>query len=221
MVTSVATSTFTRPSVRRLIASFVLHHLAFEIAVINACTAQASQPCTFAFAYRQLSRSLPAVLTDGSAGQFVLDIIGTVVKLMDLLAFAGGRICRDFDGIFQQTLGKSLIASPSRVAENSIVCLRQRVSPAICSMSWAKPMSGLGGLAVRISVSTAWQSKFSSLYCSRRRPVGNHDVWFSLKTSVVHMATPPVMVAISDAYFRQLTGVFSNLHRQFARWRQD
>jgi hypothetical protein len=30
-----------------------------------------------------------------------------------------------------------LIASPSSVAENSMVCLRQRVSPEICSMSRA------------------------------------------------------------------------------------
>ncbi len=38
-----------------------------------------------------------------------------------------GRIGRNLHRIFQQTLGKVLIASPSRVAEKSRVCLRQRV----------------------------------------------------------------------------------------------
>ena len=39
-------------------------------------------------------------------GHFVLDVIGTVVKLMNLLAFAGRRIRRNFNRILQQTLSK-------------------------------------------------------------------------------------------------------------------
>lgn len=51
----------------------------------------------------------------------------------------------------------------------------------------------------RIRVSTARQSKFSSLiYCSRRPVVATTMSWFSLNTSAWFMyATPPVMVAMS------------------------
>jgi hypothetical protein len=50
---------------------------------------------------------------------------------------------------------------------------------------------------------------------------GNHDVLVSLKTSMWFMCHAGNGRDIQMRIFRQLTGVFSNLHRQFARWRQD
>lgn len=52
---------------------------------------------------------------------------------------------------------------------------------------------------------------------------GNHDVTvFAKDFHVVHVSHAAGNGRdIQMRIFRQLTGVFSNLHRQFARWRQD
>ena len=65
----------------------------------------------------------------------VLDVIGTVIPLVNFLRSRVEGVAETSTGSSSRRSAKSLMASPSRVAENSIVCLRQRVSPAMCSIS--------------------------------------------------------------------------------------
>lgn len=115
------------------------------------------------------------------------------------------------------------MASPSSVAEKSRVCLRQRVSPAICSISRRSPYPAYG-LLRQGSVFQPRGNRSSLLLCiaadvrswQPRCPV------FAEHFRVVHIGHAAGDGGnIQMCMFRQFTGMIGHLHRQFASWGED